>query len=597
MKLRSYWLESFAPIFKFLIHIPTISIISLLLYYSNRSIDFSDESLYLYLTSNPTEESTLAGVWNWYLNLLYRMSGEDIVLYRQISVVMAFACAFFFAWAYFSISSNKKNVKLDIRRSLFPIVLTTISVVFFYRSALITPGYNWLALIAVLLSMAGAVKWLSGERTLIWPVTSAVGLGLATMARPFAGIIIFLAMLSYQKIRIDIFRLTILGKVFFITIVAFVIFHQLFLISLTDTVKAFLQTYLVSQGDESHSFINLLSQSGADIVNLPLNAISISKGLILIPVFFIFLNLVTKTKQSQITIQTTLVLGSLAGFAALLTMNQLIISSPESKNEIGLTLATLTLFGFLCAVSLRTNVSEVKSGPYTEAEYKHSASATKLLLAGIFGFAFSSNNGLLNQSAGIGILYVALYLRSFLDIGQQKLAQKILVFNVIFLVVVSSQVLYGAWQNPYRSVNLSENVYPVTVGEKSTILVSKSRAEDISNVKAIAKEIDAKKRNLYLVDLSPFTTYIPYELEFKTIETPAIFESNYLEGFVQRNKDLLQEAWILTSDSEKSIDPENLVRLLGKTIEQDYEVAYALNGDFCRNLPCRLTLWKPVKLE
>lgn len=578
-------------------HTPVVVALGALLFYARRSLDFSDESLYLYVTSNPSEESTLAGVWNWYLNILYQMSGEDIVLYRQISIVIAFACSYLFAWSYVTSTCNPKNTKIGNTFSFLPMLLITASVVFFYRYTLITPGYNWLALIGVLLSMAGAVKWLSGERAIIWPAISVIGLGLATMARPFAGIIILLAMLSYQKIRIDIFRLNFLGKTFFLSIVAFVACHQFFVISLKDTVKVFLQTYLVSQVDESHSFINLLSQVATDVINLPYVAVSISKGLILIPVFFIFVNLVAKTKQSQNTIQTTLSLGSLASFAALLIMNQQFVYTPVSGSETGPALATLVLFGFLAALALRGLNDDQEVGAIERSGSEYSGSATILLLAGIFGFAFSSNNGLLNQSAGIGILYVALYLRSILGIGQQKLAQKILAFNVIFLVIISSQVLYGAWQNPYRSINLSENIYPVTVGEKSKILVSKSRAEDISNVKAIAEEIDAKKQNLYLVDLSPFTTYIPYELEFKTTETPLIFESDYLEGFVQRNKDLLQDAWILTSDSKKSIDPDNLVRLLGKTIEQDYEVAYALDGNFCRNLPCRLTLWKPVKLE
>jgi ribosomal protein S18 acetylase RimI-like enzyme len=41
-----------------------------LLFYSRKSLDFSDESLYLYLTSSPTEESTLAGVWNSFSQVL-----------------------------------------------------------------------------------------------------------------------------------------------------------------------------------------------------------------------------------------------------------------------------------------------------------------------------------------------------------------------------------------------------------------------------------------------------------------------------------------------------------------------------------------------
>lgn len=577
-----------------LTYVPLAASLVALLVYSRKSLDFSDESLYLYLTASPTQESTLAGVWNWYLNLIYRLSGEDIVLYRQISVVISFACSYLFAWSYFSSTSNPKNTKIGIRLSLLPIMLTTVSCVFFYRYTLITPGYNWLAFIGVLLSISGAVKWLSGDLSLIWPAISVIGLGLATIARPTAGIIVLLAMLSYQKIRTDILRVSPAGKVFFATMISFVVLHHLFVVSISATIKALQRTYLVSQVDESHSFVNLLTQAATDVEKLPLMAVSISNFLILIPVCFIFSFFVIKSKQLRTKVQVTLVLGSLSAFGILIVWKNALAYDPGSGNKIGQTLATLTLFGFLVAFSFRRTLSAEQNDLKVPISSEYSGSAPVLLLAGIVGYAFSSNNGLLSQSAGIGILYVALYLRYILRIGPQDLAQKILLFNVIFLLIVNAQVLHGAWQNPYRSVSLSENTYPVIVGGDSKILVSKSRAEDISKVKALSSKIDADNKNLYLVDLSPFTTFIPYQLEFKTIESPLIFHVNNLEGLAQRNRSPLLKAWILTSNSNTSVAPNELMEALGKSFEDDYELAYTLEGTYCRNLPCKLFLWKPI---
>jgi hypothetical protein len=583
---RKWWVQSVA-------HTPLAVALAALLFYSRRSLDFSDESLYLYLTSSPTQESTLAGVWNWYLNIFYRMSGDDIVLYRQISVVITFACSYLFSWAYFSNSPNPKNTKIDFRFSLLPIVVTTISIVFFYRNALITPGYNWLALIGILISLAGAVKWLRGEQLLIWPVISAVGLGLATMARPTSGILIFLAMLTYSKIRVDIFRVTSAGKTFFTTGIVYVLFHNFFVISISETIKAWQQTLSTSKFDESHSLHNLSLQAVTELSKFPLDSIITSRGLILLPIFIICTNLLVKKNKVQNKLHAAFALGGLAVFAASLISTESFIASAEAKNKIGLTLATLLLFGFLAVVALRTNLSELESDTNKQVGLEYAENATTLLLAGIISYSFSSNNGLLNQSAGIGILYIALYLKYILGIRQQKLKQNVLIFNMIFLVIVSSQVIYGAWQNPYRSSNLGQNIFPISVGSGSHLLVSKSRAADILKVEALANSIDAKNQNLYLVDLSPFTTFIPYQLEFKSIETPLIISPNYLDGYAHRNKAKLESAWIMTSDSKKSVDPTNLLRVLGKTIEQDYELAYTLDGNFCRNLPCRLTLWKP----
>jgi hypothetical protein len=521
------------------------------------------------------------------------MSGEDIVLYRQISVVIAFACSYLFSWAYFSNSPKPKNTKIDFRFSLLPTVVTTISVVFFYRNALITPGYNWLALIGILISLAGAAKWLRGEPLTFWPVISAVGLGVATMARPTSGILIFLAMLTYSKIRVDIFRVTSAGKTFFTTVIVYVLLHNFFVISISGTIKAWQQTLSTSQFDESHSLLNLLLQAVTEFLKFPLDSITTSRGLILLPIFIICTNFLVKKNKVQNKLHAAFALGGLAVFAASLIRSESFIASAEAKNKIGFTLATLLLFGFLAVVALRNNVGELESDTNKQIGFEYSGNATTLLLAGIVAYSFSSNNGLLNQSAGIGILYIALYFQYILGIRQQKLKQNVLIFNVIFLVIVSSQVIYGAWQNPYRSSNLGQNIFPISVGSGSHLLVSKSRAADILKVEALANSIDAKNQNLYLVDLSPFTTFIPYQLEFKSIETPLIISPNYLDGYAHRNKAKLESAWIMTSDSKKSVDPTNLLRVLGKTIEHDYELAYTLDGNFCRNLPCRLTLWKP----
>ena len=568
-----------------------------LLVYSRKSLDFSDESLYLFLTTNPTPESTLGGVWNWYLNVIFQLSGEDIVHYRQVSVVISFACSYLFAWAYFTSAAKSCSAKVGIQYLYLPIMLTSVSTVFLYRYTLMTPGYNWLALIGVLLSMSGAIKWLHGKHSLVWPAISVLGLGIATMARPTAGIIIFLGMLTYRKIRMDIFRFTAAGKSFFATIISFMLLHHFFLISIPLTFKALEQTFLVTQDDKSHSFLNLLAQAVSDIARFPLSAISASSGLILIPLFFVITNFILKKPMFKKILEATLAIGAFVTFAILLIWQRAFEYSPESGSKIGLTLATLTIFGFLTSTAIDPYLSNQLNEDKVQIDYQYSGNAVVLLSAGIVGFSFSSNNGLLNQSAGIGIIYVALFLRFMLQFGRKHLSQRILAFNLVFLLIICSQVLNGAWQNPYRSVNLSENIYPVVVGGSSKILVSKSRAEEISKVKSISIDIDAKERELYLVDLSPFTTFIPYQLGFKTVETPLITQSSYLKGFAQRNSGPLQAVWILTSDSKESLPPNEFLMELGKSLERDYELAYSLEGNFCRNKPCKLFLWKPVKLE
>jgi hypothetical protein len=170
-----------------------------------------------------------------------------------------------------------------------------------------------------------------------------------------------------------------------------------------------------------------------------------------------------------------------------------------------------------------------------------------------------------------------------------------LFLNLLFVFVACSQVLQGALQYPYRSENLTNNTSTVVVGGNSHLLVAKDRAEDIEAVTRISQKIDVDVSNRpYLVDLSPFTTFVAYEIGFKSVETPFFLNTDYLLELAERNDVTLQQAWIMTSDSNQSIDPSQLLIGLGKTLEKDYKLYAILEGDYCRNTQCTLFLWKPI---
>jgi hypothetical protein len=199
---------------------PALTLLSFLLYFANRSIDFSDESLYLYLTSNPSEEAALAGSWNWYLNVLHAALGGDLVVYRQATITITFVLAFLLARAFFRSEETLGSPDAIKFNSLLNAALVAGAAVFFYRYFLLTPGYNWLAFVGILISLTGAIKWLDQSKSPIWPVITLCGLGIATMGRPFSGVFIFVAMMMSEVIRNDLFKLKRNGKLFIGTLLA-----------------------------------------------------------------------------------------------------------------------------------------------------------------------------------------------------------------------------------------------------------------------------------------------------------------------------------------------------------------------------------------
>jgi hypothetical protein len=183
---------------------------------------------------------------------------------------------------------------------------------------------------------------------------------------------------------------------------------------------------------------------------------------------------------------------------------------------------------------------------------------------------------------------------SISKIVRGRLGEKLIVANAVLLIAALGQVAIGALQNPYRSDDIIKNTYPVVIRDKGILYVSKERASDINAINLIATQLGSSVNDSYLVDLSPFTTFVTHQLGFKTIETPLLINSQYLTEFARRNDAILQQAWILTSDSDNSLDVNVLLVELEKTLDKDYELVTVLQGRYCRNSECELSLWKPI---
>jgi hypothetical protein len=593
MNVHTNWRVTNTAMHWFTLFLPTLSIAFLLLFYSNRSIDFSDESLYLYLTSNPSEEASLAGSWNWYLNMIYSSLGKDLAVYRQATIVLTFAATFMFSRAIFrNLKSPDNSVVFDLT-NLLNTALTTGAAIFFYRYFLLTPGYNWLAFIGILFALTGALHWLDQSKSPMWPVVTLCGLGLATMGRPFSGFFIFLVMMSNELIRNDFLKFRRNGKIFIGTLFAYLIIHHLFILSISTTINNWRQITLVSQSESDYSISNLALEFARELVTLPINSIAVSYGLIAVPLIAIASTLVNKDKKPK-KIALAASVAALIAFQVLLLIRGTYKYSQETSSELGSALVTIVLFGILCSYLMSMNTHILSENENARADEKNFKKKYILLVSGIIAYSFSSNNGMIKQSIGIGVLYVAIYLLSISKIVRGRLGEKLIVANAVLLIAALGQVAIGALQNPYRSDDIIKNTYPVVIRDKGILYVSKERASDINAINLIATQLGSSVNDSYLVDLSPFTTFVTHQLGFKTIETPLLINSQYLTEFARRNDAILQQAWILTSDSDNSLDVNVLLVELEKTLDKDYELVTVLQGRYCRNSECELSLWKPI---
>ena len=572
--------------------IPAFILLLIFIHFATRSLDFSDESLYLYLSSNPSKESSLAGSWNWYLNILFTATGGDIVVYRKVTLVITFTAAMLFSKSFVRTPNISSQSSAFDFRFLLNVGLSTGAAVFFYRYFLLTPGYNWLAFIGILVALTGALHWIDKSGSPIWPVITLCGLGIATMGRPFSGIVIFIVMMSNTLIRNDVVNFRRNGKLFIGALLAFLLIHHRFILPIPATIDNWRQITLVSQSEESYSIHTLITEFARELIALPIHSIEVSHGLIFVPLVAIFLTFIVRASYSKKLALLSSVLALII-FQIILLVSGVFKYLPSTSSQLGYALVTLVTFGILCSYLICINSLRPNADVIPTADDRNFKTKNILVLSGIVAYSFSSNNGTINQSIGIGVLYVALYLVNLSRFVHGKSGAIFMGFNAIFLIAALGQVTIGALQNPYRSVDISKNIYPVTIQGESTLFVSEERASDINEVKLLASLRNLDFSDSYLVDLSPFTPFVAYEMGFKTIETPLLINSQYLAEFARRNDAKLQHAWILTSDTKNSLDVNVLLDELDKTLDSDYEIVAVLHGRYCRNSECALSLWKP----
>ena len=129
-----------------------------LLLNASRGFGITDESFYLLFTSQPENVLASATQFGYYTKWLYLLSGRDIAVFRILGILVLSSAGVFFAAAldrYWSVLSESVS---NIRIQWETITLILIGNLAYYHLWLITPSYNWLALLSVLLVATGLLR-------------------------------------------------------------------------------------------------------------------------------------------------------------------------------------------------------------------------------------------------------------------------------------------------------------------------------------------------------------------------------------------------------------------------------------------------------
>lgn len=464
---------------------------------SDRTLDLSDEGLYLLAALDGGQEPGIPSPFGAITGPIYRLAGENIFWFRIIGLAVTFL-----AGAYFVVAVERKTRPGEFSnfslRSLGVFVLFCVSS--YYASyALLTPSYNWASYIGLLL-MAGALLYLSSfqfviVRDLVHYSAFGVGFIFALWSKPSSLVFVLgaIAVLLLAQER----RLYLALR--FISLLLVGGFFSLGFAILQTSPREEFEKLLRSQAymalfDPNYELARslqlfLISSKHHILIAAALSALAAS-------LWLVFGYVISKNGE-QSTPQP--VLGLLVFFSTWLTY---VFFSASGRDGIrGLVVPILMSIIWLGIVKLLLR----KSGPLDSTFV-----ATFIVLLGLpLSQALGSNNGFWQISVSAGASIVGIVVATLNQFDTRRGTFEAM-FVWVFLLALGLQTVVSMLY-PYRAAPIWGERQEIRVA-KTDLNLDSHLAKELSMLRACALEEGWEKGNL-LLDFSNLSPGIPYFLE------------------------------------------------------------------------------------
>ena len=578
---------------------------------SSRGFDITDESYYVIWASQPETIFASTTQFGYYTRLLYLISGQNIAVFRAVGVICLFASAWFFAYSldrYWHFSSGQQ---FNTRNRWKEISLLSIGCLAYYKSWLITPSYNWLALIGVLIAGAGLIRVTTknySPRGMREPIPHqlangllvGIGGGLTFMAKPTTALVLALTALFWVALHYLRCKLKLFFMVALCTSCLFLLMHA-----------------IVFKGGITHFYYDLreglqlesLLVGGQPLENLVWQAIGelepISESLFqLAPngfrLFPVVIFLVWWMKKRGFEIPAISILSGFLIIFNLFIWYRLWETGRWSTWNFGfsgivwsIALLSSALLS-LCAYKQNTSESRLKI-------IIHIVTIYLFILMLAFATAFGSTNLLVRQmSFGFVFLAAATMLAAFwID---QHIGRKILGSIIPILVSISVlHVMMVGIKHPYRLPSkISDQVIECSFyNSNGSLKVDSPTAEYINGLKRIAQK-SGWQPGTPLIDLtggSPGATLI---LGGRTMGTPWLLggypgSTEFAKKVIEKVPVAVQKAaWVLTAPQGKRSLPGKLLVEIGLKFPEEYISVGKVKTGHRDELQI---LWRPLNFD
>ena len=158
--------------------------------------DITDESFYILSAQNPGEIFPVIRQDGYYIGLLYSLSGHNLSYHRLFGILLLTLVSIWFAIEFYTYVEKKFSTSFTLYDKLLFVIPIMSGVLTYYKIWLITPSYNWLALVGILMVLIFLLRIVTNKElnynryVSIDYIILSFSLNLTFMAKPSSALLV-----------------------------------------------------------------------------------------------------------------------------------------------------------------------------------------------------------------------------------------------------------------------------------------------------------------------------------------------------------------------------------------------------------------------
>lgn len=546
----------------------------------NKGFDITDESYYILLAKYQSEVFSVLRHDSYLTGFIYELFNYNLALFRLFGIITILLLSVLFSYELYKYITKKFKYEFKYIELLMFIIPITSGSLSFYNRWIITPSYNWTAMISVIGAFIILFRLISAKSSLalhINLILLALVYNLSFAAKPTTTILLLIISAIYVLFEHKNFMLKKFILFFIFYNIAFLLIH----------------IFLIEEGLYSYTYrliesINLLQSLGGGygLSETILRTIAtvgfyLTQKLYLFTVsfefiflFFIPLILFLVYKKQKIT---QLVFIPYISILILTYIYNMYIDS-ISLNQNLLWIRSLEIFILLIFIYFMKLYMDNDTKEMSEPTLKLII-ITSLLIFGSIAYRFGTNiHFVYSLSSGLLFVFSAIMVLVYIIDKKNNSCFFTSLISAVLCLLIANQILH-VYNKPYRIVeSIDKQTFPVQFRNNDNILLVDEKTYIYFNdLQKIASKYILNNKELYLLDLTGASPGANVILDAKINIDPWLAggykgSTEYVYNILQKaEKKQLKQSWLLIApNGRRSIDL-NILKKLNLDFPKDYK--------------------------